>query len=261
MTQAFSYWNTKTDTPGLLAGVYPMGGGGKLEVLYRHFFETKHFFNIVKLDKNTRILELGSGNGRWALAFSSRVASYVGVDFSKNLINYARKEIVKRKIRNVKFVLSPIEKLKIAGCFDIIYFSGVAQYLKDKDLLKVIKKLKVNLSPDGVIVDRSTINLFKTEIVNENKYFSIYRTAQDLTRLFKFAGYKNIYQKRSYRFLRGYKILNNQLSSDRVIKIVISLSPYSFYLLYIMTVISDFLFPIAFENGERSHDLFLFKKK
>ena len=68
------------DTPPQLVGMYPLGQEGLLEAPYRRYFETRHLKKIVRFHERMNILELGSGNGRWAvslapLVYHSRITS------------------------------------------------------------------------------------------------------------------------------------------------------------------------------------------
>src|SRR5687767_9318782 len=53
--------------------------------------EKENILPLLALNKSDRVLDVGCGAGRWAEAVVSIVADYLGIDFSANLLEIARK--------------------------------------------------------------------------------------------------------------------------------------------------------------------------
>ncbi|QPK63430.1 class I SAM-dependent methyltransferase [Methylomonas sp. LL1] len=254
------YWNSLGMLPKELYGCYPMGGGGLLEAPYRHFFEVKHLQRIIPLNKDMNILELGCGNGRWAVSLAPLVNHYTGIDFSETAIDIARECIKDIGLDNIVFYKIPAMEFQADKYFDIIYFSGVTQYLQDDEIIKILSNLKPYLKQSTIIIDRSTLNYKTREISDLQNYYSIYRTPHELSELFNTFEFKKYYQQRSYRFLRGVRFLNRTPVINALCIVSDLAKPISYYLMYTISWIADHINPIPFEGGNRSHDFILFKR-
>ena len=62
-------------------------------------------FNI---KSNIRLLEVGTGGGRWVFFLSNKVKSLVGIDFSQKMIELAKLALEKRKISNATFEVAEL---------------------------------------------------------------------------------------------------------------------------------------------------------
>jgi ubiquinone/menaquinone biosynthesis C-methylase UbiE len=246
--------------PPSLIGVYGMGGGGLIEVWYRHYFEFRHLQRICRFRKDMQVLELGCGNGRWALSIAPLVGNYVGVDFSTSALQVAREQVKKNKLPNVSLIEKNIGEFMSPDTFDVIYLSGVSQYLTDEEFELTLAHIRACCHPATIIVDRSTINMKQSEIMEKKDYWAVFRTPAELALRLKAIGFALSYQKRSYRFLRGGKLLNHPRLKSILAPPLHWTRPLSFHLLHLITVLADALKPVPFEGGERSHDFFLFKQ-
>ncbi|HXE95478.1 MAG TPA: class I SAM-dependent methyltransferase [Dongiaceae bacterium] len=254
------YWSNINGLPPEIVGVYGMGGGGACEAPYRHFFEFRHLERIVSLHRDMTVLELGCGNGRWAFSFAPHVKKYVGVDISPAMLSYARTKAEDMKLDNVTFIECPLTEFTCTDKFDLIYFSGVSQYVEDCDMEKVLSNLVPAMSERAIILDRSTANLFSREVSITDSYFSIYRTPDEINDLMKSIGYQLVYRKRSYRFLRMPPFLNRPGINAAVASFITHCQPYSFYLMLAFSAFLDAIRPIPFEGGQRTHDFLLFRR-
>ena len=256
----FRFWNNLKGVPPPLIGVHGMGGGGLVEVWYRHYFEFRHLKRICRFRKDMKVLELGCGNGRWALSIAPKVKDYVGVDFSKSALRVAQKQIKKNKLQNVLLIEKNITEFISSDTFDVIYLSGVSQYLTDEEFKLTLGHIRTSCLPATVIVDRSSINVKQREIMENRNYWALFRTPDELAMLLKTIGFALVYKKRSYRFLRGAKLLLHRRLKNLLTMLVYWTRPLSFHLLHLITILADALKPVSFEGGERSHDFFVFKQ-
>jgi SAM-dependent methyltransferase len=256
----FRFWNNMQGVSPPLIGVHGMGGGGLIEVWYRHYFEFRHLRNICNFRKDMKVLELGCGNGRWALSIAPQVKTYVGVDFSHSALQIAQEQVEKNKLKNILLIEKNIIEFMSSDKYDLIYLSGVSQYLTDEEFGLTLEHIRPCCHPTTVIVDRSTINLKQREIMENGDYWALFRTVNELELLLKTIGFALIYRKRSYRFLRGGKVLCNQRLKKLLAKLVCWTRPLSFHLLHLISISADALKPVSFEGGKRSHDFLVFKR-
>jgi len=242
-----------------------MGGGGLEEILYRGYFEAQHLKRIARFKHTMNVLELGCGNGRWALTLAPLVKHYTAVDFSRPALDIARQNISKAGLLNVDVREQSIVGFQGDRLYDVIYFGGVTQYLQDPEILQILGHLAPWMKPCTIIVDRSTICYQQRQINEEGPYISIYRTPRELEHLFFSHGFRKIYQRRSYRFLRSGligRVKNLCPSRFRDWSVIVRRgAPLSFYMLLWITWAEDLLRPVPWAGGERSHDFFVFSKE
>ena len=248
------------EVPRQFVGTHPMGGGGFLELYYRHYFEVQHLKKIVRFNPSLSVLELGCGNGRWVVSLAPLVQNYTAVDFSQRALDIAQEDVEARGITNVEFHKCSVTEFSSDRLYDVIYFSGVSPHLEDDEIKRILDNLSPSCKPNTVIIDRSTVNYQEREINSTKNYYAIYRKPIELDELFRAKGFQLSYQKRSYRFLRA----SHQLFFGPLNRItpflVLRSRPLSFYVLLGISFVADLLHPIPFEGGNRSHDFFLFKR-
>jgi 2-polyprenyl-3-methyl-5-hydroxy-6-metoxy-1,4-benzoquinol methylase len=253
------YRNSSSSYPHQLIGIYPLGNGGLLEVAYRHYFEFQHLKSLVSLNSTINILELGSGNGRWALSIAPLVKHYTGVDLSREAIDISIRDCQVKQIRNVDFHNKSITDFLGDRFYDLVYFSGVTQYLEDAQIHGILRNLSPWFKPNTCILDRSTVNFHHRSAVDRGDYFSIYRTSQEIIDIFAAHGLLFQYQSRSYRYMRGSRWLFGRPILDVMPKLIDMAKPFSYYGMLFIFWLVDFVKPISFEQRGWSHDFFLFK--
>ena len=154
----------------------------------RHAEEKKLLDEHIDLS-GKKVLEVGCGIGRWAEAVHDKCESFLGIDYSENLIEMANKS---NKFDNCKFqVMSAFDikedELLIEPPFDVVIISGVLMYINDDDLLVLIdelnkvcaddKKLFI-MEPVSCMDVRLTLKDFYSEGL-EADYNAIYRTLKE----------------------------------------------------------------------------------
>ncbi|MCD5396934.1 MAG: class I SAM-dependent methyltransferase [Candidatus Pacebacteria bacterium] len=111
----------------------------------------KYFNFKTKLD----ILDLGCGNARFAKFLTENLnksisINYVGIDFSKDLLNLGTKELLKiqKERKNFKFKLINLnfieENFNLNKKFDLIVLFGVMHHIYDEKI-RIILFNKINL--------------------------------------------------------------------------------------------------------------------
>lgn len=175
----------------------------------RHAEEKKFLYEHINLS-GKKVLEVGCGIGRWAEALYDKCDSFLGIDYSENLIELANNSNV---YGNCKFQLMSafdikVDELLIEPPFDVIIISGVLMYINDEDLLVLINELnKVGsdnkklfiMEPVSCMDVRLTLKDFYSEGL-ESDYNAIYRTPKE---------YLDVFDK-----LNCEKILANDIFED-----------------------------------------------
>ncbi len=100
------------------------------------------------IEPNTKILDLGCGNGRLFELFSNKQINYTGVDFSKQLI-----KIAQQKYGN-HFKTSSMFSLPFSNnSFDSIWSIAVFHHIPSEKLrIKTLNEAKRVLKPNGKII-------------------------------------------------------------------------------------------------------------
>lgn len=179
--------------------------GRRFEAIYRSESEQKHFLKIIAPEKHHRVLEIGSGGGRWALFLADKVQSYVGLDISEKMVAIATEECERRKIANAQFQCVDFLDYVSNETFDLVYFSGVLQYMDDEVVEKCVAKASGFLSPEGVVLSRDSVRIVgRTEKTGD--YPVIYRTGAEYKAIFEAGGFNMAYSGISYPHKRFSKI-------------------------------------------------------
>ena len=167
----------------------------------RHIEEKKAFHDHIDCN-GKKILEIGCGIGRWVETLHDKCDSYLGIDYTEDMINIANETI---DYDNCKFqVMSAtdicVDELLIKPPFDIIIISGVLMYINDDDLIKVIeninlvgsenKKLFI-MEPISCLETRLTLKDFYSEGLDAD-YSAIYRTEKEYAECFENLNYNKL---------------------------------------------------------------------
>lgn len=104
--------------------------------------------NIItdSLNKNSKVIDIGCGNGYLTKKITKKFKNVVGVDQSKSAIKFAKKNY-KGKI---KFINSDLENLNLKKKFDIIFLIEVIEHVYSPDNL--IKKIKKFMKKNTILI-------------------------------------------------------------------------------------------------------------
>lgn len=169
------------------------------------FEETKEsLLRNLKLKKKYSVLEFGCGPGKWTKLVSRRCKNITAVDISGNMIIKATKYC--EGIKNVRFLKSDIDKIKLTDKFDRIFAVRVFEYVKDKEA--VLKKLSKLLKKSGKIIIITKTSPCLWESTTQKKGFWQNKVNyNDLENLMKKIGLKKIISEpiiiRMPIFIRG----------------------------------------------------------
>lgn len=172
--------------------------------VYRKNAEQNHLLEFFTPTAQTSVLEIGSGGGRWGFFFADKVSYYQGLDLSAEMVALAEKERLRRGLENVHFAAQDLLSWESSRKFDLIYFSGVLQYMNDDVVADTLGRAGELLAEGGVIVSRDSIQT-QERVEREGEYPVVYRCVSEYADLFARAGYRMVYSARSYpgrRFTR-----------------------------------------------------------
>ena len=194
----------------------------------RDYSEATYFMNNLisrlQIDKNSSILDLACGRGRYSLYLSNIGHKVTGIDISKENISEAKKN----ESDELNYILHDMRQ-PLNQKFDLILnlFTSFGYYEKDADNLSVIKSIKSNLETNGqAVIDFFNIdyildNLVEKEEKNIDKTkFIIHRylendlLVKDISILLNNKSYKFQEKVKAYRiddFLAMFKSCNLKL--------------------------------------------------
>ncbi|MDD5773038.1 MAG: class I SAM-dependent methyltransferase [bacterium] len=141
----------------------------------------------ISFSPNWKILDIGSGMGRWSLWLAPKVKEVTALDISNEMLKFIRLRARNENIENILLVKSDINDWNINNkeCYDLIICSGILELLKDEECEKLVNKIFCSLKKGGLIIFRDHIvKLQKTK----NDFFFL-RTRKYYTRLFSKSGF------------------------------------------------------------------------
>ena len=97
-----------------------------------------------------RVVDLGCGWGTFCFAFSERVASIVGVDFSDRSVELCRKRLAESPRPNTSFVCADAGATGLAaGAYDLVLAADLFEHLYPEDSDRVAREAFRLLAPGG----------------------------------------------------------------------------------------------------------------
>jgi ubiquinone/menaquinone biosynthesis C-methylase UbiE len=120
-----------------------------------HYFRLLEIYEIKKLlaGKN-KVLDIGCGNGFSTLEYAREVNYIIGADYSKNLINGAKKLLEKNRRANVEFMVSDVLKMPFEkGKFDAVVGERLLINLPNWEMQKdAIEKIARVIKSGGLYI-------------------------------------------------------------------------------------------------------------
>ncbi|MCR5317976.1 MAG: class I SAM-dependent methyltransferase [Treponema sp.] len=161
----------------------------------RNEIEVEKLLPQLRLDSNSKILDVSCGIGRWAEAIKTEIKSYCGIDFCEDFIELAKKRITSE---NKKFfvaksteITQALEKNKLDKVNRVIVIGGL-MYLNDTDLENCLSQIENCCEKNAIILIREPIGLetrltLKEEFSEEldDSYSAVYRTESEYISFFQ----------------------------------------------------------------------------
>jgi ubiquinone/menaquinone biosynthesis C-methylase UbiE len=121
--------------------------------LYNLLYAKWLFTNIIRQinKEKSKILDFGTGTGELAIRIAKEFpkSEVIGNDISKDMINLAKKKVSKMGIKNIKFIVSPMERLNV-NKIDFVVSRLVFHHIKNKKF--VVSKIYDVLPKKGRLI-------------------------------------------------------------------------------------------------------------
>lgn len=162
----------------------------RLLVKKRNEYELNKLMPLLKLNSNSKVLDVACGIGRWADAITMNIDAYYGLDFSKDLIQIARKRNHKSNFYFYEVPANCIQKFvqkENIDKFNVILIIGLLVYLNDAEVNSFLKQIvqiceehtRICIREPIGIEERLTLKDYFSEELEDN-YNAIYRTQREV---------------------------------------------------------------------------------
>jgi 2-polyprenyl-3-methyl-5-hydroxy-6-metoxy-1,4-benzoquinol methylase len=170
---------------------------------------------ICNTAKRGSILDIGCGVGNFLLALSTQGFSGVGVDFNESSINQANEKAKRNKLP-ISFLCQDATTISEDNLFDFIVMNDITEHVSDDELIKIFKKVKKLLKPNGKFLIHTPNGLALCHDTDTSLLQKIYKFY-----LFKIKKQKDfertcdqIYYDQVHINIKSFKELNHILQSS-----------------------------------------------
>ncbi|MHB8129577.1 MAG: class I SAM-dependent methyltransferase [Mobilitalea sp.] len=154
-------------------------------------FEKQYIQPELRIDKDSNVLDIGCGIGRWAETIIPMAKYYLGVDYSDEMVKTAAKRN-QYSGKDYEFINMSFQETVEKGQdfyrtkFNRLIIGGVCMYINDAELEQSFKKLNSLLADSCILYLTETVALEKRLTLDEfysdalgANYDVIYRTAKE----------------------------------------------------------------------------------
>jgi len=136
------WWQSFFDKTYLNFGLKPLERKAKEEVDF--------ILKVLKITKNTLILDIGCGAGRHSIKLAKRGYRIVGIDFKRDYINHCKERARKLSLKT-KFMQVDMRNLKFKNKFDVVInvFTSFGYFKSEEENLEVLRKIAKALKKNG----------------------------------------------------------------------------------------------------------------
>lgn len=147
---------------------------------------------LIKLKKESKILDVGCGQGDLAIYLAQQGAYVTGIDYSRDAIILANQNLAmqRKEVRNrTIFILEDASKINFPkNYFDIVLAVDIFEHLYPEELEKVLKKVSGILRKDGEFLIHTEANKIYLNFIH--KWF-VYPMSSFLIKINKMLTSKN----------------------------------------------------------------------
>ena len=182
--------------------------------------EREKLIPLLKLGEDAKVLDVACGIGRWADAMPEGIGEYCGVDFSRELVEIARRRNARENFRFLEGAADEIEEVlerNGGGVYNRILMIGILMYLNDRELPSALTQIERACQEHAIvcirepigITERLTLKDFYSDELEDN-YNAIYRTRQEFGKFFEKAFLDRGFRTIREGFLFDEDALNNR---------------------------------------------------
>jgi 2-polyprenyl-6-hydroxyphenyl methylase/3-demethylubiquinone-9 3-methyltransferase len=182
-------------------------------------FRIERLMKYVRLNSDYYIADFACGNGMLMPLIASKVASYVGVDFSEEFIREANEKKHLLGIANAEFFCSDINDFcdNHTESFDCAFAMDFSEHVYDDEWVKILISMRKSLKTGGSLYVHTPNALFFIEVLKDHSLFMHHhpghiavRSPDENTKLLIQAGYsiKKVLLIPHYNFLRFIHFLS-----------------------------------------------------
>ena len=132
------------------------------EIHPKHKILNYHQFFVNNIDENSKILDIGCGNGFLSYDIAKKAQKVVAIDINQKAIFIANKRFSKN---NLEFIVGDATKYDFTEVFDYIILSNVLEHIKDRQsFLNKIKRFSKTILIRVPMLDRSWLTIYKKEL-------------------------------------------------------------------------------------------------
>jgi 2-polyprenyl-3-methyl-5-hydroxy-6-metoxy-1,4-benzoquinol methylase len=192
----------------------------KINIYNKYSYE----YLLSKLTPQSSVLDIGCGNGDFALAIAAQgqILSIVGIDFSEEFIRQANHKLIGTNFP-CRFFCGDVGTFQSQDLFDFIVFNDVTEHLSDRELKRLFNTLDALLAMNGEVIIHTPNGLALNNDTDSNIFQRFYKAY--LARFCGWQGFERTLEQlyydqahiniKSYRQLRTF--LNGYGYSTRVI--------------------------------------------
>jgi SAM-dependent methyltransferase len=137
------------------------------------------------VDRQGKVLDLGSGIGCWTEYFAQRFSSVVAIEASTPLFEAMEQRC--GALANVKLIHGDVMEFQPDGQYEVIFLGGMLMYLNEDDVICLLRKLVPFLQPGGTFLCRET-TVLNADITRDGDYQAVYRCVENYRRIFSECG-------------------------------------------------------------------------
>lgn len=117
-----------------------------------HHNRTQEFLESFPWQGNETVLDIGCGDGRITADIAQKVpqGSVLGVDMSRNVIEFARQTFPPDVYPNLQFEQVDFRELNYHNQFDVVVSIAALHYIRDR--IQIVKNIKNALKPSGTVL-------------------------------------------------------------------------------------------------------------
>lgn len=162
----------------------------KIEILEskdrKNWQNIQQIFNLLQLNPNHIAIDLGCGSGYFSIPLSRKVRGVIGIDLQKEMLDYLKQKIEKKKIFNIDLILSKANKIPLMNnCTNLLLTVNTLHEFENRtEVIFEIHRL-INKNGKLILIDFKKentnfgppmkIRISKDQAINlfENEWFKV----------------------------------------------------------------------------------------